>query len=209
MGMASRIAARWGEANRKYMAIQREASDVAGGLGSISKVFRMILQSGVLAVGAWLVINQQATAGIIIAGSILSARALAPVDLAIANWKSFAAARQSWKRLTRLLAYFPERGSADGAGSAAKLDRGENRRARSPPGDQKVVVQDIQFTLRPAAVSASSGRADRENPGLRGSWSASGRRRAEKSASTARRSTNGRRKRSGPISAICRRTSNC
>ena len=63
----------------------------------------MMLQSGVLAVGAYLVINQEATAGIIIAGSILSARALAPVDLAIANWKGFVAARQSWQRLNKLL----------------------------------------------------------------------------------------------------------
>ena len=63
----------------------------------------MMLQSGVLAVGAYLVIHQQATAGIIIAGSILSARALAPVDLAIANWRGFVAARQSWQRLTDLL----------------------------------------------------------------------------------------------------------
>ena len=54
-----------------------------------------------LAVGAYLVIYQQATAGIIIAGSILSARALAPVDLAIANWRGFVGARQGWKRLHR------------------------------------------------------------------------------------------------------------
>ena len=67
----------------------------------------MLLQSGVLAVGAYLVINQEATAGIIIAGSILSARALAPVDLAIAHWKGFVAARQSWGRLNQLLALFP------------------------------------------------------------------------------------------------------
>ena len=63
----------------------------------------MMLQSAVLGVGAYLVINQQATAGIIIAGSILSARALAPVDLAIAHWKGFVAARQSWHRLNQLL----------------------------------------------------------------------------------------------------------
>ena len=56
----------------------------------------MMLQSAVLAVGAYLVIHQEATAGIIIAGSILIARALAPVDLAIANWKGFVAARQGW-----------------------------------------------------------------------------------------------------------------
>ena len=67
----------------------------------------MMLQSAVLGVGGYLVIHQQATAGIIIAGSILSARALAPVDLAIANWKGFVAARQSWHRLTRLLAALP------------------------------------------------------------------------------------------------------
>jgi ABC-type protease/lipase transport system, ATPase and permease components len=66
-----------------------------------------MLQSSVLAVGAYLVIHQEATAGIIIAGSILSARALAPVDLAIAHWKGFVAARQSWHRLTRLLEQMP------------------------------------------------------------------------------------------------------
>ena len=107
MGMTGRIAALWSEANSKYMASQRRASDVAGGFGSLSKVLRMMLQSGVLAVGAYLVIYQQATAGIIIAGSILSARALAPVDLAIANWRAFVAARQSWQRLTELLALLP------------------------------------------------------------------------------------------------------
>lgn len=147
MGMAGRISARWADANRKYMEVQREASDVAGGLGSIAKIFRMVLQSGVLAVGAWLVINGQATGGIIIAGSILSARALAPVDLAIANWKSFAAARQSWRRLTRLLAFFPARATP------MALEAPQNSIAvegvsTTPPGDQKIVVQDIQFTLQ-------------------------------------------------------------
>ena len=109
MGMAGHIAARWSEANRQYMRSQQEASDLGGGLGAISKVLRMMLQSGVLAVGAYLVIHQEASAGIIIAGSILSARALAPVDLAIANWKGFVAARQSWQRLNRLLTMSPAR----------------------------------------------------------------------------------------------------
>ena len=109
MGMAGHIAARWNEANRQYMRSQQEASDLGGGLGAISKVLRMMLQSGVLAVGAYLVIHQEASAGIIIAGSILSARALAPVDLAIANWKGFVAARQSWQRLNRLLTMSPAR----------------------------------------------------------------------------------------------------
>ncbi|MFN5571766.1 MAG: type I secretion system permease/ATPase, partial [Bradyrhizobium sp.] len=107
MGMAGRMMQRWSETNDRYLAGNQRASDVAGGLGAIAKVLRMMLQSAVLAVGAYLVIHQEATAGIIIAGSILSARALAPVDLAIAHWKSFVAARQSWHRLSQLLHTMP------------------------------------------------------------------------------------------------------
>ena len=76
--MGARSAGRWGEANAKYMNAQRRASDVAGGLGAISKVLRMLLQSAVLGIGAFLVIQQEATAGIIIASAILTSRALAP-----------------------------------------------------------------------------------------------------------------------------------
>src|SRR5712672_3052824 len=109
MGMSGRLTKRWSEANQKYLAGNQRASDVSGGLGAIAKVMRMTLQSAVLGVGAYLVIHQEATAGVIIAGSILAARALAPVDLAIAHWKGFVAARQSWHRLNRLLEQMPER----------------------------------------------------------------------------------------------------
>src|SRR5262249_33058980 len=107
MGMAGRLGALWREANAKYMASQQRAADVAGGLGALSKVFRVLLQSAVLGLGAYLVIDQQATAGIIIASSILTARALAPVELVIANWKGFVAARQSWDRLKEVLRMLP------------------------------------------------------------------------------------------------------
>ncbi len=150
MGMAGRLTRRWSEANEKYLAGNQYASDIAGGLGAIAKVMRMMLQSAVLGVGAYLVIHQEATAGIIIAGSILSARALAPVDLAIAHWKSFVAARQSWQRLTKLLEQMPlkpvptllqsptSRLSVESVGIAA-------------PGDQKVIVQDVNFALTAGA----------------------------------------------------------
>ena len=146
MGMASRIAARWGKANRQYMHSQREASDLGGGLSAISKVLRMMLQSGVLAVGAYLVINQEASAGIIIAASILSARALAPVDLAIANWKGFVAARQSWQRLNQLLTVLPARTAPMPLQAPAHRLTVESVSA-SPPGVPKIVVQDITFKL--------------------------------------------------------------
>src|ERR1700761_4395455 len=147
MGMSGRMTCRWSGANQNYLAGNQRASDVSGGLGAIAKVLRMMLQSAVLAVGAYLVINQQATAGIIIAGSILSARALAPVDLAIAHWKSFVAARQSWQRLNGLREKMPEwppqtllqnpssRLSVEGVVVAA-------------PGDQRVIISDVTFALQ-------------------------------------------------------------
>src|SRR3954451_1441124 len=67
MGMGTRIGDLWRQSNAKYMASQQRASDVAGGLGALSKVMRLALQSGVLGIGAYLVIEQQATAGVIIA----------------------------------------------------------------------------------------------------------------------------------------------
>ena len=146
MGMAGRLGARWSEANEKYLAGHQRASDVIGGLGAMAKVLRMTLQSAVLATGAYLVIHQEATAGIIIAGSILSARALAPVDLAIAHWKSFVAARQSWHRLNKLLQQIPVVSPPTLLqGPVAKLS--VEAVGVAVPGDQKVIVNDVTFAL--------------------------------------------------------------
>ena len=146
MGMVGRIAQRWSDLNRNYVASSGSASDVAGGLGAMSKVLRLLLQSAILAVGAWLVIHQESTAGIIIAGSILGARALAPVDLAIANWRGFVAARQSWHRLSRLLGHLPVRTEPMALQPPAKTLIVQNA-AVSPPGEQKIVCQDVNFSL--------------------------------------------------------------
>jgi ATP-binding cassette, subfamily C, type I secretion system permease/ATPase len=146
MGMAGRLTGRWIAANQKYLAGNQRTSDVAGGLGATAKVLRMILQSAVLGVGAYLVIHQEATAGIIIAGSILSARALAPVDLAIANWKGFVAARQSWHRLDRLLESLPPQVTATLLQNPSQRLSVESVSV-IPPGDQKVVVQEVTFAL--------------------------------------------------------------
>ena len=146
MGMVGRIARRWREANRSYIAATGQASDVVGGLGAASKVLRLLLQSSLLAVGAWLVIHQESTPGIIIAGSILGGRALAPVDLAIANWRGFIGARQSWHRLSRLLAQLPPRTEPMPLQPPSKSIVVQNA-AVCPPGEQKIVCQDVNFTL--------------------------------------------------------------
>jgi ATP-binding cassette, subfamily C, type I secretion system permease/ATPase len=146
MGMVGRIARRWGDLNRSYVASTGRASDVVGGLGAASKVLRLLLQSSILAVGAWLVIHQESTPGIIIAGSILGARALAPVDLAIANWRGFVGARQSWHRLSQLLGHLPPRTEPMPLQPPAKTLVVQNA-AVCPPGEQKIVCQDVNFTL--------------------------------------------------------------
>jgi ATP-binding cassette subfamily C protein len=102
MGFGHLLANRWAEINSRYLANHLCATNVTSSLSTLSRVVRMMLQSAVLAVGATLVIRQEATGGIMIASSILVSRALAPVELAIGHWKGFAAARQSWSRLAQL-----------------------------------------------------------------------------------------------------------
>lgn len=147
MGMSPKLGARWGSANTDHLNSQRRASDVAGGLGSLSKAFRMLLQSAVLAVGAYLVIHQEASPGIIIAGAILVGRALAPIDLAIANWKSFISARQGWRRLSNLLAMLPT-GKEPLPLPAPNHSMSVESVSAVPPGDRRLVLHDVSFELK-------------------------------------------------------------
>ena len=99
MGFAHQAVARFDSANREHLDLQTQANDLGGTFGAISRVLRMILQSAILGLGAYLTIKGELSAGAIIAASVASARALAPVDLAIANWKGFVAARLAFGRL--------------------------------------------------------------------------------------------------------------
>src|SRR4051812_25535128 len=147
MGMRRQAALRWREANQKYLAAHEAASDVASSLGGISKIFRAILQSLVLAVGAYLVIFQESTGGIIIAGSILTARALAPVELAIANWKGFVGTRQSAQRLDQLLKLLPREEELLTLPAPAEVLTVEQIHITAP-GSEKPIVNDVSFALQ-------------------------------------------------------------
>jgi PrtD family type I secretion system ABC transporter len=103
MGMTSALAQRWNCVNDRYIAVVGRLSDVAGSFGSASKVLRLLLQSVMLGLGAYLVLRVELTAGGMIAASIMMGRALAPIETAIANWRGFVAARQSIKRLSETL----------------------------------------------------------------------------------------------------------
>jgi PrtD family type I secretion system ABC transporter len=103
MGMVPALGERWQEAHARHLQAQRQANYVVGGLSVVAKMSRMLVQSFILALGAYLAIKGEISAGTIIATSILSSRALAPVDQAIASWKGFIAARQGYSRLKLLL----------------------------------------------------------------------------------------------------------
>jgi len=147
MGMTKRIASIWNDHNQKHMAAHSRASDIASTLGGISKIFRIALQSAVLGVGAYLVIFGEASAGIIIASSIISARALAPVDIAIGNWKGFVSARQSWHRLTSILRAFPLEEDVLALRKPVNSLSVEDLSV-APPGEKRLVVRNVSFELQ-------------------------------------------------------------
>lgn len=146
MGLGRRIGARWSKANADYLAANRKAGDVAGGLGGISRALRVMLQSAILGVGAWLVIEQEASGGVMIASSIMMGRALAPVDLAIASWKPYLMARQSWERLSDLLGKLPPDASVTALPKPERELRAEAI-AIAPPGERKPTVMGLDFAV--------------------------------------------------------------
>ena len=151
MGMAGQVSLLWEATNARYLQTNQRTADIVGGLSAISKVVRIILQSTVLGVGAYLVIKQEATAGVMIAASIIAARALAPVELAIANWKGFVAARLSWKRLTELMAALPV-GNDPMLLPEPKSTLSVEGVSAAPPEINRLVVQDVSFALRAGNV---------------------------------------------------------
>ena len=123
-------------------------------LARCRRCLRMLLQSAILAVGAWLVIHQESTPGIIIAGSILGARALAPVDLAIANWRGFVARAAKLAAAVALARPSAAADRADAA-AAADTDAGGAERRRCAAGRAKDRLPGRQLhARRPARRSA-------------------------------------------------------
>lgn len=104
MGLMSAALRRWRVASDSLARASLSSIDRNSVLASLSKTFRMFLQSAVLALGAYLVIRNEMSGGVMIAASILSSKALSPVEQAVAQWKGFVAARQAWDRLKRMLA---------------------------------------------------------------------------------------------------------
>ena len=146
MGMADTLAARFVKANNRYLAASGGSSDVVGFYGSISKSTRMLLQSAILGIGAYLVINGEMSAGAMSAASILVGRALAPIDLAIANWRGFASARQSVVRLSESLSRLGERREVTALPKPTQSLSVEALIV-AVPGTATILARDVNFRL--------------------------------------------------------------
>lgn len=103
MGMLNTLMSRWALRQKNVLLHQSIASDKGGTISSISKTFRLLVQSLILGLGAYLAVKQEISPGLMIAGSILLGRALAPIDLIIGSWKGFISARAQYARLNEIL----------------------------------------------------------------------------------------------------------
>lgn len=108
MGMKDNIQGIWKQKYFKFLNAQNSASNKAGILSNVSKSSRMLFQSLILGLGGYLAIKMEVSPGMMVAGSIIMGRALAPLDLIINSWKGFSSARASYGRLSSLLEDFPK-----------------------------------------------------------------------------------------------------
>jgi PrtD family type I secretion system ABC transporter len=147
MGFASQAIARFNRANAEHLNLQTRTNDISGTFGALSRVLRMLLQSAVLGLGAYLTIQGELSAGAIIAASVASARALSPVDLAIGNWKNVVAARTAWGRLKETAA------TLDGAVEPMELPAPVaslkvEKITVAAPGTGRVLLTEVGFELK-------------------------------------------------------------
>ena len=151
MGMMPAMLKRWQERRQKTLGLQALASDRAGLILALSKFVRIVLQSSMMGFGAYLVIQNELTGGLMIAANILMSKALQPVEIAVGSWKQLVNARQSYARLTQLLQAVP----ADAGHMLLPAPVGAlslDRVVAAPPGTNFAVIKGITMTL--AAVEA-------------------------------------------------------
>ncbi len=183
LGMSGVMRNRWVEVQQTALDQQTIANDAGGMLSAFSRVLRLFIQSGILALGAYLAIYHEITAGAMIAASIIMSRALAPVEQAVANWQQFLGYRKARERLVAALKIVPR----------------DRALMKLPPPQGRLAVENLTVMLptskspccRRSASRWNRGRAsassDRRGPGSRrlpARWSASRRPPAATSGST-------------------------
>jgi ATP-binding cassette subfamily C protein len=151
MGMLPGLRDRWLGRQDEGLLLQAQASDRAGHLVAASKFLRIFLQIAILGTGAYLSIEQESTPGAMIAASIIMGRALAPVEISVANWKGFIAARTAYDRIRSLFGILPEEIEKLPLPAPEGHLSVENVIA-VPPGAREPVLRGISFALRSGEV---------------------------------------------------------
>jgi ATP-binding cassette subfamily C protein len=148
LGMSEAAFGRWHKSRTASLTDTILASDCAGQFSAISRTFRLFLQSAMLGLGAYLVLQGELTPGAMIAGSILLGRALAPVDMAIGQWQLVQRARQGWQRLVELLGDVPPETRRTRLPRPAGHLTAENLTV-VPPGQSQASLRMVNFEVRP------------------------------------------------------------
>ncbi len=156
MGMLPGLTALWRKRHDLGIGLQGVASDRAGNVAAVAKALRFFLQIAILGVGAWLVIQQECTGGVMIASSIIMGRGLAPVEAAIGGWRGFLQARESYGRLLKGF------GSDAADAPTMPLPKPEGKLvfegvSGGPPDLRKFTVQGLSFSLEPGVVLGITG----------------------------------------------------
>ena len=156
LGMLPDLMARWKDKQQRLIMLQAVASEKAGLIAASSKTYRITMQSLVLGLGAWLAIDKQITPGLMVAGSILVGRALAPIDAMIGSWKQFLSVRTAYDRLNGLLAQFP----AEAERMVLPAPKGALRAEQAvvaPPGSKVAVLKGLNFNIEAGSFVALIG----------------------------------------------------
>ena len=148
MGMREAAFRRWQKARASSLEEHMSAADLGGTFSTAGKTFRLLLQSAMLGLGAYLVLQAELTAGAMIAGSILMGRALAPIEMSIGQWPLFASAHKGWQTLVQLLSEVPpEAERMPLPRPTAHLD--VSQVTVVPPGEAHASLKMINFTVTP------------------------------------------------------------
>ena len=158
MGMLRATHQRWVQKQREFLNLQAQASESAGGFQALGKLLQTTLSSLLLGLACWLLLNNElhGGGGMMIVGSILGGRMLAPLLQVVAQWQAVIGVRESWHRLEALLAAVPK----DPENMALPAPRGVlqvEQLMAGAPGSPGVIVRGVAFALQPGEVLAVVG----------------------------------------------------
>ncbi|WLI15299.1 MULTISPECIES: type I secretion system permease/ATPase [Pseudomonas] len=151
MGMLETLMDRWGLRQRNVLLLQAQASDRGAIVSTLSRTFRILVQSLILGLGAYLAVDHQVGAGLVFAGAVLLGRALAPIDLIIGSWRGFIAARSQYSRLNDILdkqQAQPERMSLPAPQGHVQVEN----LVVAAPGSKTPIINNISFSVPAGCV---------------------------------------------------------